>query len=773
MPTSELDCITALRACPAFASLKDPDLRTLADVLVGQSLPADAFLFRAGEPASSLFIVVSGALTTFWPWAGEEITLTEHGPGELLGEAEYFEKGDREVSARATVASKVLAMPYDRLPKMFSQLPELYPTFLAQRLGETQRRFRESVARGRLAQRSLQQINEFLDLSDPKMLAEGSEGLIRRIVHLAAQVMKADRASLFLIDPRSGELWSKVALGLGEGDGRITIQPGQGIAGHVLQSGETINLADAYADPRFSPETDRRLGYRTKSLLCGPVISSKERLVGVIQVINKNAGTFDENDLVLFRALSHQVSVAVENFHLFNELRQSNERMSVMLDVLGAVTSTRNVTSLIGRVIERTITAMACERASFFVLDPMKDELWSLKAVGESLEEIRFPSKLGIAGHCATHAEVVNVPDAYDDVRFNPSVDSRTGFRTRNLLAVPVRDRAGSVVGVVEAINRVAGAFTHEDELLLQAIGSQIGEALQKASLIDELQSANQRLLSVNLDLEKRVEERTKDLSHTNELLLESNEELKELMERKSEMMSIIVHDLRNPMANVMQLCELLTEANADDAGEHAIAPAQQREFIGMIRQCSAGLLATLEDMMNSASLDQGEVELKFSQLDAAEIVRAVIALNQANAARKCIHLSLTVEDEPLMIRADSHRLREMLDNLISNAIKYSPEDSRVWISLKPQMGSQPQIRFAIADEGPGIPAEELPKLFGKFQKLSPRPTAGESSSGLGLYIVKRLAELHGGGIEVTSIVGHGSTFFLTLPATGAAPSTS
>ncbi len=735
----------------------------LATHLNGRRLAAGEVLFRAAEPAGSLFVLVVGSVKLFLPWADEELTLAVQQPGDLIGEAEYFEQEDRRTTARAETDCELLELPYDRLPALFAAIPALYPSFTAERLAEANRRYRDSVTRSHLTEQTLRDLSEFLDVSDPRLLSEGTEGLIQRIVQLAARVMKADRASLFLVDRQTGELWSQVALGVGSQ--RLVVPSGRGIAGHVFKTGETVCLDDVYADPRFDPTNDQRLGYRTKSLLCGPVMTTRDKLVGVIQVINKQTGSFDADDRVLFRAFSHQISVAVENFYLFQHLHDSNQRLSVMLDVLSAVTSTRKVNSLIGRVIEKTITIMQCERASFFVVDRPAGELWSLSATGENLAQIRFPIDRGIGGHCATTGEIVNVPDAYADPRFNSAVDQRTGFRTRNLLAVPVRERAGAIVGVVEAINAKSGGFHPADIQLLQAIGSQIGEALQKATLIDELEAANQRLVLANLALEQRVSERTSELEASNAQLRESNVELKGLIEHKSEMLSIIAHDLRNPMANVLSLAEILVDSKAEDASEGAaLPPEQEREFLGLIRTCSVNLLGSLEDLMNHASLDQGEVALHRERLDATQVARAVVDLNRANAQAKNIHLSLTLPGHPLPLHADSQRLREIFDNLISNAVKYSPPGSRVWINLRALDDTLSEMTFSVQDEGPGIPPEELPLVFGKFRKLTPRPTAGESSSGLGLYIVKRLVELHGGSVTLNSTLGQGSTFTVRLP---------
>jgi signal transduction histidine kinase/CRP-like cAMP-binding protein len=753
----------ALRQCGAFADLDEAALSVIAEEMEACPIEPGTLLFEQGQQAQFLYIIHRGCALMFLPWGDEELPLVTLGPGDLFGEADYFENSERGASAKGLEAGECLRLPFDSIPGLFQRVPQLYPKFMAQRLSETSRRFRQSLQRSRVAERSLRHMNEFLDLSDMSAIDGGSEGLIKRIVHMASKVMKADRASLFLLDPHSGELWSKVAQG--EGTRRITIPRGKGLAGHALTSQQILNIDDVYQDPRFNQATDQQTGYRTQTMLCGPVKSVSGQCVGVIQVINKLVGTFTEDDVSLFRAFSHQAAVAVENFHLFSQLRHSNERMLVMLDVLKAVTSTPNLPALIGKVIEKTITIMACERASFFVLDHCRNELWSLKAVGDELEEIRFPAQRGIGGHCAMHNTVINVTDAYQDTRFNPEIDQRTGFKTRNLLACPVCDADGRVVGVVEGINKIGRAFDTDDEDLIVAIASQIGEALKKAALLEELQRSNHSLTSSNLNLEHAVNERTRELKAANKRLQTSNAALKDLNERKSEFLGIAAHDLRNPMANISQLADILMENASLPPTEALLAPEQQTEFIEMIRTSAKAMLTSLDDLMNSESLDSGSPQLNLQSVEISEALRLVVDMNQPNAKRKSIHLSLTLPDEPLRIQADPSRLREVLDNLISNAVKYSPEGKRVWISLKPLSGSQKRVQISVKDEGPGMQAADLASVFGKFKKLSARPTGGESSSGLGLYIVKKLVELHGGCVWVESIYGQGATFYVEFPA--------
>ena len=319
-------------------------------------------------------------------------------------------------------------------------------------------------------------------------IGAGIENLIDRVVKSASKVMQADRASLFLVDPVTGDLWSKVAEGMraaNEGDPRAGRQRHRGVGG---AEGEFLNIADAYDDERFNKASDVKTGYRTRSILCGPVHNLQGQIVGVIQVINKETGKFEPEDETIFRAFAHQAAIAVENFNLYRRLVASNEKMAIMLDVANSVGETLDLPALIRKIVEKISDVLHCNRSSFFVLDRDTEgkpsELWSMEAEGSNLKEIRFPVTAGLAGHCAREAEVVNVRDAHEDPRFNPEFDKRTGYRTRSVLCVPVIGRDGNVTGVTQAINKIGGgAFEEGDVELLKAIGSQIAVALENAQL--------------------------------------------------------------------------------------------------------------------------------------------------------------------------------------------------------------------------------------------------------------------------------------------------
>jgi adenylate cyclase len=489
-----------LQSCPLFTGVSLGELVKIRDWVSEKSVGVGEEFITQDVPGDCFYVLVSGrAVVVRRGEFGEEIPLAHVEHGECIGEMGYFADGRRTASVRALEESELLKINYDDLEMIYQVAPTLTKNFLdlvTDRLRRTNMAFQETVLRSRRAERSLESLYKFLDMSEILTLRAGIEGLIERVVSTASKVMNADRATLFLLDSFTGELWSKVAHGLQNREIRIPV--GQGIAGWVAKHDQILSIPDAYADPRFDSSSDRRTGYRTKSILCGPVKSLQGEIVGVIQVINRKDGSaFEEADEAHFKAFAYQTAITVENFHLYQKLVGSHEKMAVLLDVATSVAQTLDLDALIIRIVEKVSQVLQAERSSLFLLDRETGELWSKVAQGSELAEIRFPMSMGLAGSVAETGQALNIKDAYQDPRFNPDVDRRTGFRTRGVLCAPIFNREGQVMGVTQAVNKKGGEFSQEDEDLLRAFSSQIGVALENAQLYARTVSMKNYLASV------------------------------------------------------------------------------------------------------------------------------------------------------------------------------------------------------------------------------------------------------------------------------------
>jgi adenylate cyclase len=306
-----------------------------------------------------------------------------------------------------------------------------------------------------------------------------------RLIDLITEALDAERATLFLYDTDADVLFSRVLRG--EGVTEICIPATAGIAGAVFTAGTAEIIPDVYQDHRFNPEIDRQTGYRTRNILCLPLRSREGRPVGVTQVLNKRSGDFGPDDLALAEAINRHAASALQQAFLVERLEQAQREEIELLTIAEAISTELHLDVLFSRIIAAATQLLNAERSTLFLYDGATDELWSQVAEGTGQKEIRIPSHAGIAGAAFSGGEVLVVPDAYADPRFNRAVDLASGYRTRNILAVPISDKTGACLGVVQVLNKHGGAFEPIDIRRARAFCGQIAIAVQNAQLFSDV----------------------------------------------------------------------------------------------------------------------------------------------------------------------------------------------------------------------------------------------------------------------------------------------
>ncbi|MFA5137953.1 MAG: adenylate/guanylate cyclase domain-containing protein [Elusimicrobiota bacterium] len=306
--------------------------------------------------------------------------------------------------------------------------------------------------------------------------------LLPRLMDIVTEALHADRSTLFLNDPETNELYSRVAQG--DSVGEIRFPNNRGIAGSVFTNAKSEIIPDAYQDSRFNQEVDKRTGYKTRDILCA-VIRRKGRAIGVTQVLNKKVGTFAEEDLAVLEALTAQAASALENARLYESVQKQRKEEAQLLEVTSSIASELNLDVLLRKIIGVTTEMLSADRSTLFVYDKKADQLWSRIAEGLGSREIRIPSSAGIAGACFTSGEIINIPEAYEDKRFNPAVDKKTGYRTKTILCMPVVKKDGSKLGIIQVLNKKGGPFGEGDVKRLRAFSAQAAVALENAQLFE------------------------------------------------------------------------------------------------------------------------------------------------------------------------------------------------------------------------------------------------------------------------------------------------
>jgi signal transduction histidine kinase len=272
----------------------------------------------------------------------------------------------------------------------------------------------------------------------------------------------------------------------------------------------------------------------------------------------------------------------------------------------------------------------------------------------------------------------------------------------------------------------------------------------ERVQIIDFLISAFESALVKHQELENA----NRDLRESKTELEKMANHLEELNRLKNRFLSMAAHDLRNPLVSIKGFSELML------GGDCGVLPAEHREFLETINSAAEGMLALVNDLLDISVIESGSLSLQPVKASLNELVLERIRIGRISADKKRIGITTSLECE-IEGWFDRERLGQVVDNLLGNAVKYSPPGSHIAISLESAEGG---AMVSIRDEGPGIAEEEIGRLFGEFRRLAARPTAGEHSTGLGLAIVKKIIDAHGGKVEVQSRLGKGSTFSFFIP---------
>lgn len=404
----------------------------------------------------------------------------------------------------------------------------------------------------------LQRISTLVEVSSKTSDSLSLDVLLPRLMDVVTEAMNADRSTLLLHDPDSDELFSRVAQGDSVGDIRFPSR--LGIAGAVFNERKPVIVSDAYSDPRFNPDFDRQTGYRTRNMLVVPVLSKDGGAIGVFQVLNKHKGDFDDSDLALLEALTSQAIPALENARLFQEVQRQQKEEAQLLEVTEVISSNLQLDELLNQVISIVTEMLNADRSSLFMYDPKTGELWSQVAEGVE-KEIRFPSSAGIAGTCFTSGESINIPDTYADERFNPEVDRNTGYRTRNMLCMPIANKDGRKLGVLQVLNKRKGPFNRNDENRLRAFSYQVAIALENAQLFEDVLNERNYNESILRSLSNGV--MTLD---SNLVIIKANEALVRMLHRRRD--DITGRSVSNVFSDDQNRWILESIANVKRSGE-------------------------------------------------------------------------------------------------------------------------------------------------------------------------------------------------------------
>ncbi len=549
--------------------------------------------------------------------------------------------------------------------------------------------------------------------------------LLAQVVELIRQRFGYYHVHIFLVEAEAGHAELRAGTSIQEQANReasTRIQlDGKGIISWVASHGQPLLINDVERVPPFQfdyPLAD------TQAELAVP-LRIGDRVAGVLDVQSDRAGAFDRSDLFVLQALGDQVAVALENARLFDETQQRLAEVSTLYTVAQQTTTSLDLNEVLETIVSIIKQVLACRGCCIFLVDQEQQEL-SVRAASGLSEKWRDEARLkvgeGISGRVAATGQPIYIPDSHsypDFIFFDPTV--------RSLLVVPMvtKDR---VIGTLSIDDTKVDAFTENDGQLLSIAAAQAAVAIENAQLYEALKERADKL------------ERAYN-------------ELKELDRLKSEFVQNVSHELRTPLTFVKAYVELLLDGTLGELNH------QQREGLKIVAERTNTLTRLVRDIIALQQIEQET--LQFSMVNLGEIARMAMLGAELTARQAGIELKAETSPDLPVVPGDRDRLNQVFDNLLGNAIKFSPDGGEVIIRVR-DAGSV--VETSITDTGIGIPSGELEKIFERFYQVDGSTTRRFGGTGLGLAIVKRIIEAHGGRVWAESELGRGSTFFFTLP---------
>jgi signal transduction histidine kinase/FixJ family two-component response regulator len=432
------------------------------------------------------------------------------------------------------------------------------------------------------------------------------------------------------------------------------------------------------------------------------------------------------------------LTAALRSYQQLERMVQTRRGLEIIIDAASTLYDFKSMQRLAEGVLTQIASLLNVDCAGILVLrddgTSVRDEFSVLAGSG------CYSRFIGSDGSRALDADVRAMVEAAFRRRKHEFADQRT--------VLYIRTGSGREVVVLLQAER---PLSETDRSLVEIFGSRLSIAFDNVILYQQLQAANTQL-------EDRVAQRTRALSQANRRLSAQWMRLQRANGFKNEILGTVAHDLKNPLGVILGRTEMLTELISTAASVDSVT-AQ----VTHIRDATRRLTTMVDHLISDAMADAFDITIRRETVDIAALTNEVAEANRPLAVNK--QQTITVSAPPqLLTMCDTDRIREAIDNLVSNAIKYSPIAGKIAVVVTQD---EDNATIRVCDEGAGLSPEDLGRLFGRFQRLSAKPTAGESSTGLGLSIVKRIIDMHGGEVTAASAgPGQGSTFTITLPAT-------
>ncbi len=506
------------------------------------------------------------------------------------------------------------------------------------------------------------------------------------------------------------------------------------IAGRVVMSRDVVQIDDALADGGLSQTLMRQqqvVGFRT---MIGVPMLRDDHVIGVLSLRRNEVRPFSKREIQLVKTFADQAAIAIENVRLFNETKEALERQTAISEVLKTISrSAFDLQPVLESVVQNAVRLCAADNGSIVQAD---GAAWRLVASAGTFPDReafeRFyaerdrtvrEGRASLTGRVLAERRTLQIPDIQSDPEYDVSGwPLAVRGQVRTMLGVPMI-REGELVGILILRRARVEPFTPKQIQLVETFADQAGIAIQNARLFNEIQ--------------------------------EKSQELELASRHKSEFLANMSHELRTPLNAIIGFSEVLKEQMAGPLSE------KQLEYLSDILESGKHLLTLINDILDLSKIEAGRMELQASTFSLRDALRNGLTMVRERANRHGIEVRLEMPADVDAITADERKIKQAVFNLLTNAVKFTPDGGRVEVRAERGDGL---VRVSVRDTGIGIAPEDRERIFEEFQQAARSEGRSQEGTGLGLTLAKKFVELHGGKIWVDSEVGKGSTFTFTLP---------
>src|SRR5437870_10040847 len=474
----------------------------------------------------------------------------------------------------------------------------------------------------------------------------------------------------------------------------------------------------------------------TRTILATPLLREGTP-IGVITIRRTEVRPFSEKQISLLKTFADQAVIAIENVRLFQELQtrtrelaQSVGELKALGEVGQTVSSTLDLQTVLSTIVGHAVQLSGASGGVVYEYDEAKQE-FHLRAsqrmedeVVEALKATPVRPGQGATGQAATIRAPVQVPNIVEQRESTATsvrpILARLGYRS--VLAVPLF-REERIMGALTVWRKEAGSFSAEVVNLLQTFATQSALAIQNARLFREIEDKGRQIEAAN--------------------------------RHKSEFLANVSHELRTPLNAIIGFSEVLGERMFGELNE------KQAEYTEDILSSGRHLLSLINDILDLSKIEAGRMELELMKFDLPSAVENALILVRERATRHGIKLERAIDERLGDFTGDERKVKQILVNLLSNSVKFTPEGGKIHVNASLNNGS---VIISIADTGIGIAKEDQEAIFEEFRQVGSNYAQKREGTGLGLTLTRKFVEMHGGKIWVESELGKGATFTFTLP---------